>query len=143
MDTVKVVISIGESSIQLEGPQEFVEKYLEKYDSIIESWNVSPVSIRPVEKESVADKEQKEAQKKKRIRKTSAGPVCSDKIRELLNEGFFKELKGTAEVTKALQEIKGLRYESNLVSATLISMFDRNELQRTFKGKRPYYYSNV
>lgn len=143
MDTVKAVISIGESSIQLEGSQEFVEKYLEKYDSIIESWNASPVSIKTVEKESIAEKEQRKAQKKKRIRRTSAGPSCSDKIRELLNEGFFKEQKSNAEVTKALQEIKGVRFPSNVVSAALINLFARGELQRTLKGKTPYYYSNV
>ena len=41
MDTVKAVINVKEGVIELEGPQEFVEKYLELYRPDASKWQTA------------------------------------------------------------------------------------------------------
>jgi len=135
MDTVKVVISIGEASIQLEGPQEFVEKYLELYRPDASKWQTSLKTS----KEQVAEKH---VPKRTRTAKPKAGPSCLGSVKKLIGEGYFKEPRERSDVQKHLLS-KGLRFESKVVSAALINCFHDGKLERTGVGTHAKYYSNV
>ena len=142
MEIVKAVINIGEVTIQLEGPQTFVEKYLDQYHSIIEKGLTSTSISHVTSKETKVEKAEKPAPKRTRIVRPKAGPPKSEKILELINEGFFKEQRTTADVRERLLE-KGVRYESGLTSATLNNLFNSGKLERTGVGRGAKYYSNV
>ncbi len=137
MDTVKAIISVGEVTIQLEGAQEFVEKYLDKYEQLI----VSPPTVRKTTK--IAEKEKAKTPAKRKP-KTKTGPTCTEKVQELIDEGYFK-----GEVTRTRADVqaellnRGNRFESNEVSAVLYNFFMGNKLRRTGAGKNAKYYSNV
>jgi len=139
MDMVKAVISIGEVSIQLEGSQEFVEKYLDQYKSTIEKAHTSTYTSR---RTSVEKELEKPTPKRIRTVRPRAGPACSEKIRELIGGGLFKEQRTTTDVQQQLRD-KGVRYEISLVSATLNNLFRSGKLEKTGVGRGAKYYSNV
>ena len=88
METVKAVINVGEVTIQLEGPREFVERYLDQYQSIIEKGLTSTSISRVTSKETKVEKAEKPAPKRTRTVRPKAGPACGEKIREIIGEGF-------------------------------------------------------
>lgn len=91
MDTVKAVINLKEGTLQLEGPQEFVEKYLNQYDSIIKNWKTfSLVSSREGKGEV-----EEEAPKRTRIKasKPKGTSSCTGRIRTLISENYFESPK--------------------------------------------------
>jgi vacuolar-type H+-ATPase subunit E/Vma4 len=137
MDITKAVINVKEGIIELEGSQEFVEKYLNEYKQIITNLQTASKiekTQRKVEKST--DKTQK-----KRTR-TKTGPSCTQKVQELLDEGFFREPRDRSEVQQEILN-RGLRFQSKEVSATLINAFNASKLKRTGAGKNAKYYSNV
>lgn len=135
MDIVKAAINLKEGVIELEGPQEFVEKYLELYRPNATKWqsDVSP---------KVEAKKEEEAPKRTRIVRPKAGPACGEKISELISEGFFKEQRTREDVQKRLLE-KAVRYDSSLISATLHNLFRSGKIEKTGVGRNAKYYSNV
>ena len=142
MDIFKAVINLKEGTVQLEGSQEFVEKYLDKYDSIIEKMQTLPSTSPIITKKDKAEEAEKPAIKRTRTVRSKAGPACGEKISELISEGFFKEQRTREEIQKKLLE-KGLRYESSLISATLNNFFNSGKIERTGVGRNAKYYSNV
>ncbi len=139
MDTVKAVINLKEGTVQLEGPQEFVEKYLDKYDSIVTNWKtVSPLSPKKEEEGEIEEP----IPKRTRTVRPKTGPPCGEKTRELISAGFFKEQRTSTDVQQQLLE-KGNRYDVSLVSATLNNLFRAGKLERTGVGRGAKYYSNV
>jgi hypothetical protein len=138
MDTVKAVINLKEGTLQLEGPQQFVEKYLDQYNSMIQSWKT--FSSLPPEAKTKDEKEV--TPKRTRAVRPKAGPACGEKISELIGEGFFKEQRTREEVTKKLLE-KGIRYDSSLISATLNNFFRSGKIEKTGVGRNAKYYSKV
>ena len=139
MEIVKAVISIGEISIQLEGPQDFVEKYLNDYEAIIKKGLTST----PASHKASEDKETgRPATKRTRTVKSKAGPTCGEKISELISEGFFKGQRTREDVQKQLLE-KAVRYDSGLISATLNNLFNSGKIEKTGAGRNAKYYSNV
>ncbi len=139
MDTVKAAINIGDFSIQLEGPQEFVEKYLDQYQPVIEKGYTSISTSHKAPKETETEKP---APKRTRTIRPKAGPACGEKISELISKEFFKEQRTREDVQKQLLE-KGLRYESSLISATLNNFFNSGKIEKTGVGRNAKYYSNV
>jgi hypothetical protein len=134
---VKALINLKDGTIQLEGPKEFVEKYLDKYDIMIKnSKTFTPLSPNKEKPEA------EEAPKRTRVVRPKAGPACGEKISELISEGFFKEQRTREEVQKKLLE-KGLRYESGIISATLNNFFKSGKIEKTGVGRNAKYYSNV
>jgi len=139
MDVVKATINLKDGLIQLEGPQEFVEKYLNEYKSIIEKGHTSIPTSHKAPKETETEKP---AAKRTRTTRSKAGPSCGDKISELISEGFFKDQRTREDVQKRLLE-KGVRYDSSLISATLNNLFHRHNIEKTSVGRKAKYYSNV
>jgi len=79
VDIVKAVINLKEGVIELEGPQEFVEKYLELYRPDASKWQTALL-----QKGEVKTKE--EAPKRPRTVKPKKGLTCAEKILELRSE---------------------------------------------------------
>jgi len=138
-DEVKALINLKDGTIQLEGPKEFVEKYLDKYQPYIEK-GAKSASI--PERKAEENKAEKSAAKRTRTVRPKSGPACGEKIGELISEGFFKEQRTREEVQKRLLE-KGKIYESSLVSATLNNFFNGGKIEKTGVGKNAKYYSNA
>jgi len=137
MDTVRAVINTKEGIIELEGPQQFVEKYLDQYKQLIVSLPTAPKTTK------TADASEKEEDKTaKRKLRTRTGPTCTQKVNELLDEGYFKQPKTRADVQSEILN-RGLRFESSEVSAILINFFNGGKLKRTGTGTKAQYYSNV
>jgi len=139
MDIVKAVINFGEISIQLEGPRDFVEKYLDEYKSILEKGRKATTTPTKTTK---GDKPGKSAPKRKGTAKSKSGPSCLGSVKNLIEEGYFKETRERADVQKHLLS-KGLRFESKHVSAALNNCFSSDRLLRTGVGTHAKYYSNV
>jgi hypothetical protein len=140
MDTAKAIINIKEGTIQLEGPQDFVEKYLEKYYPAIQE-KVEKLPEKQEERD--VDTRNLENSLQKRTRKSKSGPSCSEKIRELISEGYFREPRLRPEVQTHLLDQKGLRFEGKYVSASLINCFNSGVLLRMGVGKNAKYYTNA
>ena len=136
MDTVKATINVKEGIVELEGPLEFVEKYLNLYRPDASKWQSALSS-----KSGLKTKE--EAPKRVRKAKPKGGVTCVEKILELRSEGYFKEPRARIEVQQYLKEKKGLIFKSNEVAANLKNLFSRGDLQRITEGKTFKYYSNV
>ncbi len=137
MDIFKALINIREGLIQLEGSQEFVEKYLDQYKQLI----VSPQTAKKtIETADITEKEKGKTAKRKP--RTRTGPTCTQKVQELLDEGYFKQPKTRADVQNEILN-KGVRFESKDVSAVLVNFFNQQKLKRTSTGRNAQYYSNV
>lgn len=143
MDTVKAVVNLGEISIQLEGPRDFVEKYLDQYQAVIEKGLSSTSTSRRTSKETEVKKAEKPTPKRTRTARSKAGPTCAEKIRELVSEGYFKEPKTTAAISEYLMKQKGYVNTTKDVSANLKGMFDRGQIKRIKEGNAFKYYVNV
>lgn len=135
MDTVKAVINIKEGVIELEGPQEFVEKYLELYRPDASKWQTALL-----QKGEVKTKE--EAPKRTRAPKPKGMPSCLGRIRILISEDYFKEPRTSTEVINWLKEQKGAIYDSGPVTAALNNLIKSGTLRRFKEGKEPYKYCN-
>ena len=141
MNTVKASISVGEASIQLEGPQEFVGKYLDQYQPLVLKWHELPTSRVKEAKASETKSKEAEAPKKTRGGKPKVGPSCGDRIRTLIDENYFTEPRTCSEVTKWLKDQKSITYGDNQVAASLSSIIKSGKLRRfTEAGK--YNYTN-
>jgi hypothetical protein len=137
MDIVKATINTKDGLIQLEGPQDFVEKYLDQYKQLIVSLQTAPKTSK------TADTAEKEKDKiPKRKPRTKTGPTCTQKVQELLDEGYFKQPKTRADVQNELLN-RGTRFESSKVSAVLNNFFKLVKLKKTGIGTNAQYYSNI
>jgi hypothetical protein len=140
VETVKAVINIGEASIQLEGPRDFVEKYLEKYGYFVEKWQKSPPASG---KTTVEDKVKGKPAKTKRPRLV-AKSGCSERIRALISENYFVEPRTSNEVMIWLKDQKSVTYKINQVAAALSTIIkSKSSKLRRFKEDGVYKYCNV
>lgn len=134
MDIAKAVINLKEGIIELEGPQEFVEKYLELYRPDTSKWQTALST-----KGEIKTKE--EVPKRARATKPKVGPSCAERIRTLIGEDYFKDPKTSTEVTNWLKEQKGVPYASKHVTAALLYLIKSGNLRR-FKEGKSYKYCN-
>jgi hypothetical protein len=141
VEEVKAAISIGEVSIQLEGPREFVEKYLALYQPIIEKGQIA--SSLPQEEETKGEA-QASTPKRTRIKQPKGAASCMGRVRALISEDYFKEPKTSTEVMNYLREQKGCTYTSGPVTAALNQLIKSGALRRVKEsGKGPYRYCNL
>lgn len=138
MNTVKVVFNLKEGVLHLEGPQEFVEKYLNLYLPDASKWKAA------ISQEGEVGTKEEATTKRKRTRpvKPKGTPSCTGRIRTLIDEDYFKDPKTCAEVINWLREQKGATYESGPVSAALNYLIKSGKLRRFKEGKEPYKYCN-
>lgn len=134
---VKVVINLKERILQLEGSQEFVEKYLDLYRPDASKWKA-------VISQEESEQKKKPATKRTRTKaaKPKGAPSCTGRIRTLIDEGYFNEPKTSAEVTNWLKEEKGTTYGTGPVTASLNYLIKSGKLRRFREGKEPYNYCN-
>ncbi len=137
MDVVKAVINLKDGIIELEGPQEFVEKYLNLYRPAASQWE-STVS----QEGNVKIEEATTKRKRTRVVKPKGTSSCMGRIRTLIDENYFKDPKTSAEVINHLKEQKGAIYGSSPVSAALNQFIKSGKLRRLKEGKEPYKYCN-
>ncbi len=140
MDIVKAVINLKEGTLQLEGPQEFVEKYLDQYDSIIKNWKTF-FQLSPKEVEGEVE-EASSKRKRTRITKPKGTSSCMGRIRNLIDENYFKDPRTSTEVMNWLKEQKGALYDSSPITAALNQFIKSSKLRRIKEGKGPYKYCN-
>lgn len=135
MDIVKATINVKEGILQLEGPQEFVEKYLEIYRPNASTWQTALLQRGEV-------KTKEEAPKRTRAVKPKVGPSCAERVRILIGEDYFKDPKTNIEITNWLREQKGITYEAKTVAAALNYLIKSGKLRR-FKEEGVFRYCNV
>ena len=127
MDQAKAVINLKEGIIQLEGPVEFVERYLEKYASAIGGLP-SPESRVGTPGKRV------EVTARPRGRQRS----CTRAIRAEIKAGFFDEPRATKSVRERLTE-KGVACSSGLLRASLRKAVEEGRLGTTGRGRGLVY----
>ena len=138
MERVKAAINLKEGVIELEGPQEFVEKYLEKYESRIKEGKTFSSSSDKEDKTNI----RKAGSKRQKTRGSKGTASCMGRIRTLIDEDFFKEPKNSKEVVEWLKDQKGITHTSGQVSAALNQLIKSNTLRR-FKEGKIFKYCNL
>jgi hypothetical protein len=127
MDQAKVVIKLNEGIIELEGPVEFVEQYLEKYGSAIKG-------LSTIEPERASPPRTVRARGKARGGQRS----CTRAIRAEIKAGFFDEAKSTRAVKERLTE-KGVSCSSGLLRTSLKKVVDAGRLSPSGRGRARVY----
>lgn len=129
----KVKIDCGELHMELEGSEGFIKGELVKYEPLIRSQieqteQTSGLPPDELKQKTIASPNKK--QKSARAPKTR----CSERIRGLVSEGFFSELRGLSDVRMEL-EGRAMPYGANQVSAALGSLTKSRILRRIKEGK--------
>jgi hypothetical protein len=137
VDTVKAVINLQEGIVELEGPQDFVEKYLELYRPDAKKWQVA------LSEKGESKTKEKAPAKRARAVRPKAGTSCTGRIRNLIDEGYFKDPRTSVEVRNWLKEQKGAPYSDGPVTAALLYLIKSPGNLRRFKEGKVYKYCNV
>ena len=127
MDQAKAVIKLNEGIIELEGPVEFVERYLERYGSAIRG-------LPAMEPQRASPPRAVKARGKVRGGQGS----CTRAIRAEVKAGFFDEPKSTRAVKERLTE-KGVSCSSGLLRTSLKKVVDEGRLSPTGRGRARVY----
>ena len=123
MDQAKAVINLNEGIIQLEGPVEFVRRYLEKYAPVIKGIST------PAHPAGRAAK-----QTKTTGRRRGGRASCARAIRAEIKAGFFDEPKSTKAVRGRLTE-KGVSCSASVLPTVLREAVEKGRLQRSGRGR--------
>ena len=78
--------------------------------------------------------------KKAKIKKSTSRDSAQQRIRKLINEGFFKDKRTFNDVLEKLEE-NGHFYKNNQISTPLIRLVSRREIRR-FKEDNIWNYVN-
>ena len=115
MDDARVVINLKEGIIELQGPVDFVQHYLDIYQPAIKGLQPQNVAAKPEKAKALPRKRKAapstEAKKGKRA-------SCMGTIRSDLEAGFFDEPRSAGDVKQRLSEA-GLTFTDNGVRASL------------------------
>ena len=130
MDQAKAVINLNEGIIQLEGPVEFVRRYLEKYAPVIKGIST------PAHPAGRAAK-----QTKTTGRRRGGRVSCARAIRAGIKAGFFDEPKPTKAVRGWLTE-KGISCSSGVLRTSLREAVQGGRLQTSGRGRGITYRRN-
>ena len=136
MVEAKVVINLKEGIIELQGPVEFVQHYLNAYQPAIKGLQNLPKGVvMSPEKAKVAPRKRKAAPSAKN--KKGKQTPCTKAIRNALETGFFEEPRSTGEIKKRLGETGFTFTDSNIRNSltrlakagTLVTMGRGSKLQ--------------
>jgi len=127
MDQAKAVINLNEGIIELEGPIEFVERYLERYGAAIRG-------LPAAEPQRAGPPREVRARGKARGGQGS----CTRAIRAEVKAGFFDGPKSTRSVKERLTE-KGVSCSTGLLRTSLKKVVDEGRLSPTGSGRARVY----
>ena len=141
MDDARAVINLKEGIIELQGPVDFVQHYLDTYQPAIKGLPGLPqdVAVRP-EKAKALPRKRKVATVTKAEKGKRAS--CTGAIRSDLEAGFFDESRSTDEVKQRLSEA-GLTFTDNGVRASLRRLSLAGLLDTVRKGRSVRYQRRV
>jgi hypothetical protein len=131
MEEAKAVINLKEGFIELQGPVDFVQHYLEMYRPAIKGLQRAP-------QEATAGPEKPRRLSRRRGRK-SAGAAgvkrvsCTAAIRNEFEAGFFDEPKTTSDIKRRLGEA-GFKFSDGNVRNSLKRLTDTGVLSANGKG---------
>ncbi len=136
MDLAKATINVKDGTIQLEGPKEFVEKYLDLFSPMIKGVSLTKQEI-PQKKDEISENEPGEIKRKRNVGARS-GPSCAERILGLKDENFFTQPRSSTEVRDQLK-LKGWTYETKNVAASLLNLNKAGRLRRVQEGSKFNY----
>jgi len=127
MSQAKAVINLSEGIIELEGPLEFVERYLERYGAAIKG-------LPAAEPQHAGPPRVVKARGKARGGQGS----CTRAIRADIKAGFFDEPKSTRSVKERLT-VKGVSCSTGLLRTSLKKVVGEGRLSPTGRGRARVY----
>ncbi len=127
MDQAKATIKLNEGIIELEGPLEFVERYLERYGSAIKG-------LPAMEPKRASSPRTVKARGKARGGQRS----CTRAIRAEVKAGFFDKPKSPRAIKERLTE-KGVSFSSGLLRTSIKKIVDEGRLSPTGAGRARVY----
>jgi len=131
MDQAKAIINLHEGIIQLEGPVEFVQRYLEMYAPAVKGAPTpGPQTQAPGKKAKAGG------------RSRGGRGSCARAVRAEIKAGFFDEPRTTKAVRERLAE-KGIVCSSGALRATLKETVDKGRLQTSGRGRGIAYGRNL
>lgn len=137
MDEARVVINLEEGIIELQGPVEFVRRYLDMYQPAIKGLQGLPrgVAVGPEKTKALPRKRKAQPGAKAEKEKPAS---CTGSIRSNLEAGFFDEPRSTGEVKQRLSEA-GLTCTDNAIRTSLMRLSRAGLLDRVSKGRSGRY----
>jgi hypothetical protein len=146
MAPTKIRIDLNAGIVELEGEEAFVSNQLEKLLPILqtakqEGSNNRDIKAPPDEADVVEpDPAIEVVRKRRKGGNPPKGASCRARILELKKDGFFKSHRSPNDIVAGLKA-KGWTHATNQVSAALIMMFNKGEIQRTgADGKFMYFW---
>ena len=127
MDQAKAVINLKEGVIQLEGPVEFVQRYLERYAPAIKG-------LPALEPQAGTSVRQAGVRPKPRGGQRS----CTRTVRAEIKAGFFDEPRSTKAVRERLTE-KGVPCSSGVLRISLRKAVEEGRLGTDGRGRGLVY----
>ncbi len=127
MDQAKAVINLNEGVIQLEGPVEFVQRYLEKYAPAMKGLSTP---------ESQAGTSGRQVEARGRLR--GGQRSCTRAIRAEIKAAFFDEPRSTQVVRERLTE-KGVACSSGVLRTSLKKAVEEGRLGTAGRGRGLVY----
>lgn len=149
MTTNKIRIDGPAGIVEVEGDKDFVEGQIAKLLPVIQSggFGSRPSAAQkeitpPLPAEAEVDTSTK-TRTRRRPSNVPKGQSCRDRINVLRTKKFFSNKRALTDIVDGLAK-EGWTHNINQVSASLITMFEKGEIQRTKEdGGFKYYWDRA